>query len=307
MKKAYKYGIELEVIIDRDQVTRLSDKIRAGRLPYTIKHDGSVRSSDYEKQGIEIACSRPLNYTQLERSSKALCRILRDTEASINKTCGFHLHMSNKRFYNQKNLKKIVYTWSAVEDILYSTQPKSRYNNDFCKRVLQKYVGTGYSMPKAKSELIRELHAIDRYYSLNLSAMGRHGTLEVRLHAGTTNSEKVLKWVELVMAIYDYALTSFDNEKVTELFNMPISDEKIKKVFALLKLDDATAQHFTGRIERFGFDLLARQQAGAVAALKLKPQLDKAQKALAKARAVYASQTEAMSTQLQAFNEVIRS
>lgn len=279
MKKAYKYGIELETCIDRDQLDNVREAVNAAHLPYELKGDGSIQPSNGDDTGIEFVCSKPLNYTTLDRSIKALSRILVKYDVKVNSSTGFHVHISNKRFLNPKTLKNIVFTWASIEDVMFSTQPRSRYSNSYCKRVLRKYIqDSDYDLPKAKELLISHLRGIDRYYALNLSSMSLHGTIECRLHSGTIDSKKVMAWVDLLIGFYNYCISDYNHEEVVALFNEGITDEKIDKVLTMFKINQSTIDHFKARTNRFAFDQLNRQQEAAKNALLIKPRLDKAQK-----------------------------
>ena len=41
----------------------------------------------------------------------------------------------------------------------------------------------------------------DRYYMINGTALKKYKTIEVRLHSGTTNFNKIKNWVELLKGI----------------------------------------------------------------------------------------------------------
>jgi hypothetical protein len=48
-------------------------------------------------------------------------------------------------------------------------------------------------------------NACSRYLKLNLAAYRRHGTVEFRQHAGTTNATKIWHWVVLTQAMVEKA------------------------------------------------------------------------------------------------------
>lgn len=195
----------------------------------------------------------------------------------INDSCGLHVHVSNNRFFSIRNLRKIVGLWVAIEDVMFATQPDSRLENSFCKRKLRQYVTDGFpKIPAQKAALVYELGNIDRYYALNLASMSHHGTIECRLHSGTLNPEKILNWLTLLKAIYDYALDSYDAEEVTKLFKMGTSVKKVKKVWGMLGLSDEVQEHFNKRINRFSLPKLDKQQKAAHEVMKLRPLKDKA-------------------------------
>lgn len=287
MKKAYKYGIELECFLNRDMAEQIQQSVRTQALPFAFGSDGSLGSTPPDYMACEIRCISGLSYTKLERGTKKLSKILQKNGTMVNRTCGYHLHMSNKRFFNKKFIIRLAHTWAALEDVLMSTQPKSRYSNQYCQRFLLQYIERdNKNLPTAKQDLayaLSESH-MSRYYTLNLAALRKHGTIEVRLHSGTVDGEKILSWVRLIQAIYDYVLERYDINEISSVMNMTISDEKIQRVFALLQLSDKDKAHFTARIERFGFELLSRQQQSALKMLAMSPEKQKKQKKLDKAQ-----------------------
>lgn len=53
----------------------------------------------------------------------------------------------------------------------------------------------------------------ERYTSLNVHALGKHGTIEFRSHAGTHDIERVLRWVQFVIAFCHAYRNSFSMDK----------------------------------------------------------------------------------------------
>jgi hypothetical protein len=47
-----------------------------------------------------------------------------------------------------------------------------------------------------------------RYFKLNLTAYWRHQTIEFRQHSGTTDAEKAVHWIQLLLAFVEKAATS---------------------------------------------------------------------------------------------------
>lgn len=302
MKKAYKFGIELETVVSNDNGDDLYRVVAEKNLPYGFKSDGSIEAGN-DGRGREIYSNEILGYTKLDRSIKAMSKIMRHYEVKVNNSCGFHVHISNKRFFNATNIKRIVHVWASLEDVLMTTQPKSRFNNGYCQRLLRDFIMRDQDLPRAKEALVNELGHRDRYFTLNLRALEDHGTIECRLHSGTTDSIKIMAWVDLLLAIYDYALLSYNKNEVNELFNMSISDEKIEKVFSMLKLTDKLKAHFRARIYRFGFETLKRQQASAVEALKVRPTISRLRKAYEKASQQFSRAQETVQAQMRVFDQ----
>lgn len=278
-QQIYKYGIELECYIDS---TKHEEFVAfARKYGYEVGWDCTIKATGYSKSGMEIKCNGAKTYTQLDRSLAKLGTKLKKYDVQANKSCGYHLHMSNKRFFNKLNIERIVKTWLAVEDILYATQPAERQNSTYCKRKLYEYASVNHvKLPQGKSRLVNELARYDRYYSLNLASLYKHGTIEIRLHQGTTDKEQVIQWVKLMRHIFDYALDKgYDSKKVDELFKEEISDAKIQHAWELLGLPEPLANYFTKRIRKQLFARLVDQQKAAWELLKTKTKAEKLKKA----------------------------
>jgi hypothetical protein len=282
MQKAYKFGVELETLAPRDTYDELSTKLNA-LAGIDLTGDGSIRTESGQI-GLEIRMG-VLGFNSLKRLLPKVERICEQYGVTVNSSTGVHVHISNKRFFVAKYLNRIIKTWVAIEDVLISTQPRSRFNNHYCKRSLAKFIQDNGELkaPEGRQAIMDWSTNQDRYYTLNLSSLRKHGTLECRLHAGSTNAKKIINWTILLTSIYNYALESFDTDKINELFGMASSEEKIAKTFLLLGLDEKVATYFNNRISKFLLPDLAVQQQSAVECLKLKDVFAKAQKAYNKA------------------------
>ena len=104
------------------------------------------------------------------------------------------------------NLVGLFIKWEPVIDRLV---PRSRRanNNRMCSSVVM-----GRDRDSALDALV-QLGAVSymrrmgngRYKKLNLESFGRHGTIEVRQHSGTTESDKIIQWVILTQALVTQA------------------------------------------------------------------------------------------------------
>ena len=108
-KKSYKYGIELETLVPYNEYDRLNDKLALSGLKINRTGDGSIETGYSESNGVEFRTTGAMGSIQLTRTIKALSRLLNSHGVTVNKSCGFHVHISNKRFYNARNLKRLVF------------------------------------------------------------------------------------------------------------------------------------------------------------------------------------------------------
>lgn len=270
----YKYGIELECCIPYqtyDAFRQANDSSQGAVTLFAFGSDGSIRT---ESKGLahEIRASRPLNYTELVSQVTRLGAECEKAGVYVNVSCGYHLHISTEKFFNQFYLKRFIRTWIAIEDVLVSTQPASRMNNGYCQRYLIQYldnVASNFTYSKSKNKLVRDLASKQRRNALNLTALSKHGSIEIRLHAGTTNAEKIINWARLITTIAEYSFKKFNKNQMDTFFKQEISEEKIHAVFLELGLDQDVAEYYKARIEKHLFKSLQAHNKAALSNLDM--------------------------------------
>lgn len=167
----------------------------------TIKHDGSVHPTEEEMacectddNGDPVSdcdCDKPYgkeivvtfkygDWTILEK----LCAELNRLGATVNKTCGLHVHF-DCRHLSPRSVSNAGARLGRTVNALKMILPKSRRNNTYCRLDVNKIRGG------------------DRYAFVNLTAYRKHRTLEVRGHSGTTDAQKIIKWIRILRAIMD--------------------------------------------------------------------------------------------------------
>lgn len=176
-------GIEIECGI-KIKKEELADKLMHLAGYVMIKNDGSVGVPD--RNNIEINVCAPVSiYKDILRQ---LTDVLNSKEvgAKVNKTCGLHVHLDAREYnYNYSQLNNNYSRLVAVQSILYSMQPKSRQDNNYCKRSKTRNIRRGST----------------RYQGINAQSLWKYNTIEIRLHAGTTEFQKIANWVDLVYGV----------------------------------------------------------------------------------------------------------
>jgi len=114
-----------------------------------------------------------------------LCKELSKIDAYVNKTCGLHVHLDMRDLLNEgKRTTTRVHNLVQCLPFLSSLVPESRRSNSFCK--------LGKTDRNSSDR---------RYYAINTESMKKHKTIEVRLHSGTVEFEKITNWVKLLYSI----------------------------------------------------------------------------------------------------------
>lgn len=190
----------------------------------SIVHDGSLSSG-----GLEVRLL--LNIDRGFEPLLKVCRILNDAGASVDQSCGLHVHLDYRSFNDDRILLKNQ--WSQYLKLLTRLQPESRRENNYCK---------------ARASLS------DRYSAVNLSALEKHNTVEVRCHTGSTNYEKIRNWIELLVLIKNKIESDIkeDNYSImhaTDYVNATDFETLISPVAA--SLESSIMEYFKTRFNEF--------------------------------------------------------
>jgi hypothetical protein len=149
-----------------------------------IGSDGSVHPDKRDQRAAEIRVVCP--QSMLREVIGNLCKVLNDMGASVNKSCGLHVHI-DQRHKNADEVSLAFANLVRAQNLLMQVVPKSRRENTFCT----KQRGTDFE----------EAMMGPRYKAINAAAYRRHKTIEVRLMNGTVNAEKIINWTETLLAI----------------------------------------------------------------------------------------------------------
>lgn len=140
-----------------------------------------------------------------------LCEVLSRADCGVDKTCGLHVHLDMRH----RDFKKAFHNLVSTQQFLYAMLPKNRREST-------------YSHP-VKGKEYRKLES--RYFGINTQAMDEHGTIELRMHCGTTQASKINNWIKLLIAIVEAPKIEADPVTVEHLQTQTgISDEILNYV-----------------------------------------------------------------------------
>ena len=208
----YCYGIELETLcpsydVVRDGLTQYGIDVNDarcyfhsnGNARFELKSDSSIRADENTRgcRGIEIVSS-VLKSTDRFKTVKKSCKALVAAGAKVNKSTGFHVHISTVGM-NDEWFSNVFVNYAHAELVIDSFMASSRRgdNNTYC-HTLRNHLSRLES-----AHTIMDVRRIlcDRYHKVNAEAYRSHGTIEFRQHQGTVNEQKVTKWVEFCAAL----------------------------------------------------------------------------------------------------------
>lgn len=211
-----RFGVEIEFIGDgyaveramRDlglvcNVEHYNHQVRAG---WKIVPDASV------SRGMELV-SPPLRGANGREQVKKACRALAAAGATINGSCGLHVHHDCNDLTGAQ-LAKLGRAWARNQrstDNLVARSRRGAYSQ-WCRPLSESEVQRLESLPATavREGLQRAVQStyIDRYRSINFSCFPRYGTVEIRQHQGTLNAKKILAWVAYGQAFIRAAKSS---------------------------------------------------------------------------------------------------
>ena len=212
------YGLEFEVenISPRRASARLDESgipceyvdedIHSTNETWKAVHDGSLNN------GAEVV-SPILNNARLNEASK-VARVLSENGATVGRSTGFHVHVGEDVFPDRDTLGLFVLNYYAVHHATGALVAPSRLINRYC-RVLNKASATESAEWLASGN--DGAPNGDRYCSLNLEALRRHGTIEVRLHQGTLNGVKAVAWAKFISALIETTVKGTVLDEVSSL------------------------------------------------------------------------------------------
>ena len=266
--KPYFIGVELEA--ERGNVVKLSKLLDKDIM---FSHDGSLHN-----KGIEINFP-PLQKKDLEKKVNDASRALIHSGFIGTSSCGLHIHIGGEHILkDSKKQAQLIKTIYAIEDIIFSVLPPSRWNNRYCKRLSDYYLyknfkidldqkgleNIWYDTSSEEDKEARKEQKYDdtRYAGFNLHSLFFRGTIEFRYHSGTVQAHKILYWASLLSHIYDWAINNYDEKMVKALFDAKTSFTKFQLLFQLLKIDKPTFNYFLNRAYRFNPDFTIKFNKG---------------------------------------------
>tara|TARA_R110002051_G_scaffold874_1_gene4189 strand:+ start:9272 stop:11359 length:2088 start_codon:yes stop_codon:yes gene_type:complete len=193
--------------------------LNEAQLGVKVVSDGSINGLDDDDVSSGEVVLEPRNGSYLIDDVHLVTTGLKyDLDAFVTSRCGFHLHIDSRDFDWYHRATLAVFT-KLLEPHLYSWLPQSRRTNSYSRPMSQSFS----SMKNIKSrttflDFWYDTNSYDddrhgsskRYYALNMHPSfceNRTGSIELRHHQGTLNTEKVQHWATLWGCIFDKTKT----------------------------------------------------------------------------------------------------
>lgn len=216
-----KFGIELEVInITPEQAIDVFDQIHFVYSTNTLyRHrdyniwKATTDSSINASRSCEIVSPILQGQEGLDQI-KVLTKALTAAGASVNRSCGFHVHL-DAHDLSAKNLRTIIQRYAKHENEIDLFMPKSRRNdsNNYCHTLNDPYYMENnplYWFSENADNLATALSS--KYLKVNPQCYIRQRTVEFRQHSGTLDYNKIQNWVKFVMQFTKNCKDNYEDE-----------------------------------------------------------------------------------------------
>jgi hypothetical protein len=216
-------GIEIELASKKDRNFICDKLFEAGLGKYVgIKDDGSIgrgtKLTDTHPHTHELALL--VRQSEFEDVVTRTCKVLNEQcEVAVDKTCGLHIHLDMRN----RKVENAFHNLVSCQQIFYAMLPAARRSSQ-------------YSYP-VKGTKWRVLDA--RYHGINSQAYSKYKTLELRMHCGTTQANKINNWIKLALAVAEAPLIT----------KAPTSVASLRT--AVTSIGDGLAAYVEARIAKF--------------------------------------------------------
>lgn len=233
--KAKYLGFELELFHNMKDDQFRAELVKQRLAGYVHLHrDGSIRTDmpDQTATEVTVMCQQQ----DVEKVMERLCSVLRKANAGVNNTCGYHLHVDCRNRDPEVVYNNLVKCLPLLNSMVPPIRVKGAEAASYCKQNSTSDLKAYYPDKKTFSGSDR-----DRYQAINPAAFGKYSTIEVRLHSGTTNFNKIVMWAKICSTIAD-ASPIKDYIKTVDQFGEIMKDKDVlnyitkrQKLFALTK------------------------------------------------------------------------
>ena len=216
-------------------------------------HDGSLRGAD----NAEYILKKPLLFSEVPAALDGLWDMMKDfgSVLDVSNRTSVHVHLNCQNFYVDR-LATFIGLYIAFEEILTNWCGDHRVGNLFCLRTKD--------APAIASEVVQYIRADGNYPlseglhygGLNLHALSKFGSLEIRTLRGATEVNVVKTWVNYLEILYKRSETFASPDDVCALFSREGPAYFFQNIFGLraeelragagMTMDDVTESLYEG-------------------------------------------------------------
>lgn len=170
-----------------------------------------------------IECVSPVLSTKKDENDlKKVCKALSAIGATVNSSCGLHVHIGAKDITNEWYVR-IFKNYQACEAVIDSFMAQSRRNSRWCRPLR----GFNFDGCYGRVDVANTMYN-DRYYKVNPVSYRRHNTIEFRQHQGTTNYKKIIMWVQFLKELVDFSKENVIANQPTSVDDLSFISDGVK-------------------------------------------------------------------------------
>lgn len=234
VKGRFTFGVEMECFVNRGAIRIAAERTsmeyeyegynhRDGHSYFKFTTDSSVRG-----MADPVECVSPvLTGNDGKRMLKNACKTLNIANAKVNATCGLHVHIGAAKL-TDKQYCNVFVNYMYLEAIIDTFMAPSRRDNEYARSIQDHK----YSLEQAVTiqNVQNGLHN-SRYHKINPMSYNRHKTIEFRQHAGTTNYEKIINWVNFCGKLVIWSKKNRLTAPVASIDEIPFLNAEEKSFF----------------------------------------------------------------------------
>ena len=221
------FGVEIECIVKKEDIlkwayiaglnVRYEDYNHFDSETYwRFVPDSSVEDRNGSKTNAIECVSPPLASSTGFEQLKVCCDMLDFSSATVNKTCGLHVHIGMDGMSDEAFVA-VFKNYQYLEDLIDSFMPFSRRGNNNTYAMSIKDIRLDDC--KDPEDIMDRLD--DRYFKVNPWSSERHGTIEFRQHSGTTDYQKISAWVRFCAGLVSWSKSNLFQRRVDSLADVP--------------------------------------------------------------------------------------
>lgn len=230
-KKTGRFGLEIEtetmgiehyngsLVVDPNSQSGFSTNPKSKF--WSPKGDGSLRNF-----GMEYVLKEPHDLKGVRLALDEFSEIFKTTKFLKNAPAtSVHAHM-NVQGMSAKSLGNLVVLWTLFENILVEYSGEPRRSNLFTlpMRCAEGNVKTAVRLfrelsKKNRSALSDISDDHNKYAALNLAALKRFCSVEIRCFRGETDAEEIYRWVSILDKLVEYAIRPVSPPNLIERYN----------------------------------------------------------------------------------------
>lgn len=200
-------GIEVEV----ERITRVDPNTTL--MLWQMREDGSLRNNGREFVTPPIPSF--FSYPALHLLFNGL-----NADHDFSKRTSIHVHVNVRNMTAQEVLATLL-IYHSVEPLLFDFVGGNRTNNIFCVPWTNSdFLANRMGGKDHWATLANLRNMSEKYSALNILPLETFGTLEFRHMPGTSEVQKIVRWIDMVTAIRLYAVKNGFEKVLTEICNL---------------------------------------------------------------------------------------